>query len=161
MEENLFYGGPVPKNKDKSFYWVTTRLLRESGPWCAEVLSSPEDVYEIINKQFDLENCDREHFLAIHLNTKYRTNAISTVSIGTSNSTTVVPKETFKTAIISNSDVIILAHNHPSGDPTPSKDDIETTQRLVEAGKILGIHIVDHIIFGAGKYLSFKNKGLI
>ncbi|MTI84963.1 MAG: hypothetical protein FH756_13985 [Firmicutes bacterium] len=84
-----------------------------------------------------------------------------TVSVGTLNSAQVHPREVFKVAIISNSAAIILGHNHPSGDPEPSHEDIEVTNRLVEAGQILGIEVLDHIVCGDSKYISLKTKGLM
>ncbi len=78
------------------------------------------------------------------------------------NSSIVHPREIFKTAILSNAASIIISHNHPSGDPTPSKEDISITTRLKECGKILGIEVLDHVIIGEyDKYLSFKEKGLL
>jgi DNA repair protein RadC len=84
-----------------------------------------------------------------------------TISIGTINSSLVHPREVFEPAIRELAVAIILVHNHPSGDPTPSEDDIALTKRLIEAGKILGIEVTDHIIIGKNKYFSFKERGLI
>lgn len=95
------------------------------------------------------------------INTKNKPTAIHTVSIGTLNSTVVHPREIFKAAILSNAASIILAHNHPSGDPTPSKEDIGITKRLVDAGELLGITVMDHIIIGENNYVSMKKRSLI
>ena len=122
-------------------------------------LSSPKDAYEII-RGF-LENKDREYFMAIALDCKNNINHINTVSIGTLNTGLVHPREVFKFAILANAANIILAHNHPSGNPTPSKEDINITNRLVEGGKILGIEVIDHIIVGDDEYISLKQKGII
>ena len=83
------------------------------------------------------------------------------VSVGTLNASLVHPREVFKKAILNNSSHVIVAHNHPSGDPTPSDDDIATTKRLIEAGKILGISVVDHIIVTQNNFVSLRNKGII
>lgn len=164
MKENLFYGGELtPDNKkdNNSFYWVTTRLVRESGPWITEVMHSPEDIQRIMRDHLDLENCDREHFIVIYLDRKFKVNAINVLSIGGLHSSIVHPREVFKTALLTSSASVILCHNHPSGDPAPSREDVEVTRRLVNAGDILGIEVMDHIIVGDQTYVSFKAKGLI
>lgn len=95
------------------------------------------------------------------LNTKNEPTSISTVSVGSLNSSIVHPREVFKTAVMSNAASIIIAHNHPSGDITPSKEDKDITLRLKEAGDIIGIKLLDHIIIGDRNYLSLKEKGHI
>ena len=122
-------------------------------------INEPKDIAHII-KPLLLE-ADREHCLVIMLKGKNRITAINTVSIGTLTSSLVHPREVFKPAILTNAASIILAHNHPSGDPEPSEEDLETTKRLVEAGKIMGIEVLDHIIVAGDKFLSFKEKGLL
>jgi len=123
-------------------------------------INSPKDAANII-KLF-LNNVDREMFVVMCLDTKNNINSLNVVSTGTLNSAMVHPREVFKTAILSNANSIILAHNHPSGDPTPSREDVTVTQRLVEAGKLLGIEVLDHVIIGDGdKYISFKEKEII
>ncbi len=99
--------------------------------------------------------------VVIALDTKAQPNSISTCSMGTLNASLVHPREVFKSAILSNAHSILLAHNHPSGDPTESMEDIKITERLVEAGKIIGISVLDHIIVGDGNYISLKEKGHI
>lgn len=156
------HGGPLPSEKDyKSYYWVTTSLVRESGPWYAKPMQSPSDVYNIVSDHISLKNFDREHFIVAYLNRKGGVNAICTISIGGLNSTMVHPREVFKPAILTSSASVILIHNHPSGDPTPSSEDIEITKRLIEAGELLGIEVLDHVIVGADKYLSLKAEGFI
>lgn len=86
---------------------------------------------------------------------------VDDVSVGILNASLVHPRELFKKAILNNTSHVIVAHNHPSGDPTPSDDDILTTQRLVESGKILGIEVIDHIIITQGGFVSLKDKGFI
>ncbi len=110
-------------------------------------------------RQF-LDATDREQFLLLCLNTKNEPTAIHTVSVGSLDASIVHPRETFKIAILSNSASIIVAHSHPSGDPTPSREDIEVTKRLQEAGELLGITVLDHIVVGVeGAYVSLKEKG--
>jgi DNA repair protein RadC len=147
-----------------SRYYVTTYLMRdplikESGQqyW----IKSPEDICKMVTDHKDLENCDREHFIVAYLNRKGALNAVCTISIGGLHSSIVHPREVFKPAILTSSASVILIHNHPSGDPTPSREDVETTRRLIDAGKILGIEVLDHVIIGVGNHVSLKAKGLI
>lgn len=93
------------------------------------------------------------------LDTKNQPTNISTVHIGSLNATIVHPREVMKTAILSNSASIICCHPHPSGDPTPSPEDVEVTERLAEVGKIIGIELLDHIIMGDSTFISLKEKG--
>jgi DNA repair protein RadC len=95
------------------------------------------------------------------LNTKNRVLGLETVSIGSLNASLVHPREVFKKAIQRSAAAIILMHNHPSGDPSPSPEDLQITDRLCEAGRVIGIEILDHIIIGDHVYASFKEKGLI
>jgi DNA repair protein RadC len=103
----------------------------------------------------------KEYFNTILLNTKNQILAIEEISVGSLNSSIVHPREVFNPAIKKSAGSIILVHNHPSGDPTPSREDIDVTARLIEAGKILGIHVLDHIIIGNNNYVSFKERGLL
>lgn len=121
-------------------------------------INSPDLAAEIL--QDYIGDCDKEHFVILLLDTKNKINGIHTVSIGSLNASIVHPREVFKIAILKNSASIIIGHNHPSGDPTPSNEDINITNRLVEAGNILGIKVLDHIVVG-DYYLSFKERNLI
>ena len=103
----------------------------------------------------------KEHFKLILLNSRNKIIGISTISIGTLNANLVHPREVFKEAIIHNASSVVLAHNHPSGDPEPSEADLEITKRLIEAGKIMGIDVLDHIIITKTGFMSFKEKKLI
>lgn len=104
---------------------------------------------------------DREYFRVMLLNTKNRVLGIETVSIGSLNASLVHPREVFKRAIQRSAAAIILLHNHPSGDPSPSSEDKEITQQLCKAGRIIGIEILDHIVIGDHVFTSFREKGLI
>ncbi len=108
-----------------------------------------------------LEGTDREHFVVLLLDKKNKVIGINTVAIGSLSSTVVHPREVFKPAILANAAAIICAHNHPSGDPTPSPEDKATTRKLVEAGKILGIQVLDHIIVGDERAYSFADEGCL
>jgi len=109
-----------------------------------------------------LADVDREHFVVCMLDQKNHVIGIHTVSMGSLTASIVHPREVFKAAILANAATILCGHNHPSGDPQPSKEDRAITHRLAEAGKLLGINVVDHIIIGgAGKYFSFADEGLL
>lgn len=127
-------------------------------------ITSPQHVFEILriflNSQDEIDR-DKEHFFVIHLNSRNKIKLIEVVSIGTLNSSMVHPREVFTRVIAIRTASILVAHNHPSGDIEPSKDDIEITRRLQEAGSILGIELMDHVIVGNDKFLSFKEHDLI
>ena len=122
-------------------------------------IKDPESVVKAIRTS--IKDKAKEHFKLILLNPRNKIIGISTISIGTLNASLVHPREVFKDAIMHTAASVVLAHNHPSGDPEPSEDDITITKRLVEAGKILGIEVMDHIIIVKNGFLSFKEKGLI
>lgn len=123
------------------------------------VIKSPKDVKELLMEE--MRYLDREHFRALLLNIKNQVISVEDISVGSLNSSIVHPREIFKTAIRRSCASMILVHNHPSGDPTPSQEDIEATKRLLEGGRILGIDVLDHVIIGDGRYVSLKEKGLI
>lgn len=118
-------------------------------------LSTPSEAAGL-GKRF-LEDLDREQVIVCCLDNKNQPVSINVVSVGTLNSSLVHPREVFKTAILSNAASIILFHNHPSGDPEPSQEDINITTRIKDAGEILGIELLDHIIIGSnGEFRSLK-----
>jgi len=109
-----------------------------------------------------LAGVDREHFVVLMLDQKNQCLGIHTVSMGSLTASIVHPREVYKAAILANAAAILCGHNHPSGNPHPSQEDRAITQRLTEAGKLLGINVLDHIIIGsAGKYFSFADEGLL
>ncbi|RXT08856.1 DNA repair protein RadC [Ammoniphilus sp. CFH 90114] len=137
---------------------VSIKMVKESSIlYSKRAVRSPEDAYDLL-KGF-LEDADREHFLVVNLCSKNRPNAIHVCHVGSLNCSIVHPREVFKSAILSNSASIIVAHNHPSGDTTPSREDIEVTRRLKQAGEILGIDLLDHLIIGEDKFFSLKENG--
>lgn len=120
-------------------------------------VNSPQSARDLFAKLDFFINSDREMFLVASLNTKNEPTQIEVVSVGSLNASIVHPREVFKSAIISNASSIVCAHNHPSGDLTPSKEDIDVTKRLVEAGRLLGIELLDHIIINdEGEYKSIR-----
>jgi DNA repair protein RadC len=106
-----------------------------------------------------LQDQPTEVFAILCLTTKHRVIAYHEVSRGTLDSTLVHPREVFKVALLANAAAIIVSHNHPSGDPSPTLDDLEITRRLVATGEVLGIPVLDHIVIGDGRYFSFKEGG--
>jgi len=122
------------------------------------IIRSPQDCYEYLE---DLKFLDKEFFVLLFLDTKNKVIGRETISIGTINNALVHPREVFKAAIRRGAVSIIGAHNHPSGDSTPSKEDIELTKRLVEAGELIGIDLLDHVIIGSQSNTSLKEKGLL
>jgi DNA repair protein RadC len=139
---------------------VSIKMVKESSLLYKDrKVSSPNDAYKLI-KEF-LECADREELIVCSLDTKNQPTTINVVSIGTLNSSLVHPREVFKVAILSNAASIIIAHNHPSGHPEPSTEDINITNRLKECGKLLGIDVIDHIIIGTERFVSLKEKGIL
>ena len=124
-------------------------------------IRSPEDVYKAITAITSIEEEAQEVFGVLILNTKNKIVAVHEISRGTLNVSMVHPREVFKPAILHNAAAIICFHNHPSGDPKPSKEDTEITKRLIEVGKIMEIGIFDHIIVGDDRYISLKERGVI
>ena len=101
----------------------------------------------------------REFFMTLNLNTKMQVESKSVISIGSIDSAPVHPREVFGPAIRRGAAAVVVAHNHPSGDPSPSPQDIEVTRRLIKASEILGIRLIDHVIVGNGSFTSMKNEG--
>ncbi|MEK5026412.1 MULTISPECIES: RadC family protein [Paenibacillus] len=120
-------------------------------------IRSPQDAAEILTEQ--LRYLQKEHFVCLFLNTKNHVIAQETLSMGSLNASIVHPREVFRAAMKCSSAAIICAHNHPSGDPTPSPEDISLTSRLLQAGEIVGIDVLDHLIIGDSSFVSLKEKG--
>lgn len=122
-------------------------------------ITSPLDASNLLMEE--MRYLKKELFKILLLDTKNNIISIEDISMGTLNSSIVHPREVFSVAIRRSSASIILAHNHPSGDPTPSKEDISITNRLIESGEIVGIKVLDHIIIGDGKFISLKESDII
>jgi DNA repair protein RadC len=123
------------------------------------VITAPADAYAILNDQ--VGSSDREVFLALLLDTRSRVIGINEVSVGSLNNSLVHPRETFKAAILCNAATMILAHCHPSGDVEPSHEDLAVTERLMQAGELMGIPILDHLIISDADFISLKERGLM
>ncbi|HQK35166.1 MAG TPA: DNA repair protein RadC [Spirochaetales bacterium] len=138
-------------------------LVKEKGAMydVQKKIGSSYDAYKAITEITKVQEEAQEVFGILILNTTHKIVAVHEISRGTLNASMVHPREVFKPAVLHNAAAIICFHNHPSGEPKPSKEDIETTNRLVEAGKIMGIEVLDHIIVGDDKYTSLKEMGVI
>lgn len=123
------------------------------------IIKSPVDVSTLLMEE--MRHLKKEVFKIILLNTKNHIIKYINVSVGSLNASIVHPREVFSEAVKAGCSGMLLAHNHPSGDPEPSREDIETTQRLVNAGDILGIKVLDHVVIGDGRYISLKEQGLM
>lgn len=123
------------------------------------VIRSPEDVAALLLPRFRYET--REHFLAVLLSTKNHVMKTAVISVGSLNASIVHPRELFREAINAHCASVILAHNHPSGDPTPSPEDISLSRKMREAGQLLDIPVLDHVILGDGNFVSLKEKGML
>ncbi len=141
----------------KAVFEIGRRISTQTMPYKSKELADPKKVYRLIKSK--LKDYHREHFFIIALNS--RNYSIKEVSIGSLNASIVHPREVFAEAIKNKAASIILVHNHPSGDTEPSEDDLEITKRIQEAGKIIGIDVLDHIIITKTAFYSFKDKGLI
>jgi DNA repair protein RadC len=141
------------------------RAAREVGRrfWAQEriaprvYLGGPDDVADLFLAE--MSTLDREHFRAILLDTKNRILGLRTISIGSLNSSVVHAREVFKAAVSESAQAIVLVHNHPSGSPEPSPEDLAVTRRLSDAGRILGIEVVDHVILASQGFVSLKELG--
>ena len=147
--------GPAKSCEIVACFELGKRLLQRKQ---AEIYLKPKDVW---NELKDLRTHKKEHFIIFYLDSRNQEIKRETVSMGALNANLVHPREVFEPAVKNLSAQIILAHNHPSGDPEPSADDLKITKRLVETGKILGIEVVDHIIVTKNGYFSFADHQLL
>lgn len=145
---------------------VTITAALELGRRLAErphkekiTIKSPKDAADYVMVR--LRDEMREHFLAMLLDTRHHVLALPVISVGNLNASVVHPREVFKQAILASAASVILLHNHPSGDPEPSREDIKVTANMMQAGQIIGIPVLDHIIIGDNRYISMKETGLI
>jgi DNA repair protein RadC len=123
-----------------------------------DIFTSPKDVFKSAK---DVRKAKKEHFIVFYLNTRNKVIKRETISVGNLNSSIVHPREVFEPAVRESAASVILAHNHPSGDATPSDDDIQLTKRMVKAGEIMGIEVLDHLVVTEKGYVSFKDQGLL
>lgn len=135
------------------------RRVALAEPQSRDSITSPEDGVALLMPRLRYET--KEHFLVVLLNSKNKVLQIEQISEGSLNSSVVHPREVFMPAVLHHAAAILAAHNHPSGDPTPSKEDKDLTKTLAEAGKYMGIPVLDHIIIGDASYFSFKEHSYL
>lgn len=151
--------GRVKAVQLKALMELSKRISSTFGMDKRLTLKSPEDVSGLLMEE--MRHLNKEVFKVILLNTKNHLIKHMNISVGSLNASVVHPREVFSEAVKAGCSGVIFAHNHPSGDPEPSMEDIETTRRLVSAGNILGIKVLDHVIIGNGRYVSLKEKGIV
>jgi len=147
--------GPAKACEIVACFELGKRLLKDKK---AEIYLKPKEIWEELK---DLRDHKKEHFVIFYLDSRNQEIKREIISVGSLNANLVHPREVFEPAVRHLAAQIVLAHNHPSGDPEPSEDDLEITKRLTESGKILGIEIIDHIIITKTGFISFKEKNLI
>ncbi|MFD2926112.1 RadC family protein [Halobacillus naozhouensis] len=135
------------------------RRIQQMKPVERYMIRSPEDGADFVMEE--MRELKQEHFIVLFLNTKNQVLHRQTIFIGSLNASIVHPREVFKEAVKRSAASIICAHNHPSGDPTPSQEDIHVTRRLQECGKMIGIELLDHLVIGDRKFISLKEKGYL
>lgn len=152
-------GMGLAKSAQLSAAFELTRRLSMLSNEDRPVIKSPEDVSRVLLGRYSDKK--KEHFGILILDSKNHLKKEEIISIGGLNANLVQPRELFHSALMELAAAIILFHNHPSGDPQPSQQDIKLTKRMIEAGKLLGIDVLDHIVIGANSYISMKDKEFI
>jgi len=150
--------GVAKASQIKGAFELANRLEGYSETGDQPLVKTPEDIVGLVRGR--LRGKKKEHFLALLLDTRNQLIKVSEISVGSLDSSIVHPREVFKEAISASAASVIFVHNHPSGDPEASEDDIKLTKRLAEAGEIMGIDVLDHVIISDKKYLSLKREGL-
>jgi len=150
--------GVAKASQIKAAFELTNRLESYSESGDSPLVKTPDDVVSLV--QGRLRGKKKEYFLALLLDTRNQLIRAAEISVGSLDSSIVHPREVFKEAVSASAASVIFVHNHPSGDPEASEDDIKLTKRLAEAGEIMGIDVLDHIIIGGKKNLSLKREGL-
>lgn len=135
------------------------RRFRPGPPTTRPQVNSPEDAAALVVPR--LEGRDREHCLLVTLDVRHRLLGVSTVSVGSVNHTFMGPREIFRDALAAGASAVFLAHNHPSGDPAPSPDDRQITRRLAQAGAMLGVDLLDHLVVGDPDWVSLARLGVL
>jgi len=151
----------VPQLTDPGLPLLRQRimLVRDAGPAYGPTLRTSAEVFRAISSE--AASWDREHFLVVGLDGKNRMLGVHTVSIGTLTASLVHPREVMKVLILANAAAFLLVHNHPSGDPTPSVEDLAITTRLKECAELFGMRLLDHVILGDGRYCSMCDENLL
>jgi len=138
---------------------IHLQIVRDSDLKVPRYVRNPSNVAKLLMEHYG--SLDREVLVVIHLSTRMEILSVETVAQGTLNSTNVCMRELFKGAILANANAIILAHNHPSGNATPSPEDANLSRKVKQAGEILGIELLDHLVVGYRDFVSLNERGLI
>ena len=149
--------GPSTATAIQAAFELGRRLSTDNGGE-APLIRSPADAANMLLPR--MQHLEQEHLMTVILNTRNRVLAIHTVYIGSLNTSMIRVGELFREAIRRNAAAIVVSHNHPSGDPSPSPEDVTVTKQIVEAGKLMDIDVLDHIIIGQGRWVSLKERGL-
>lgn len=149
--------GPAKAARIKAAFELGRRLA--TGMAIRPIIAQPADCAALVMES--MRHLDQEHFQVVLLNVKNQVLGIELVSVGGLSATLAHPREIFRLAIRRNASAVVLCHNHPSGDPAPSPEDIAITRRLTAAGELLGIDVLDHVIIGDNRYASFRERGLL
>ncbi len=150
--------GPVKALQLQASIELGRRVARSRLPETVRI-TRPQDAADLLMEE--MRHLREEHFVCLFLNTKNQVIGRQTLSIGSLNASVVHPREVYRAAIRRSSASILCAHNHPSGDPTPSSEDIQLTRRLAEAGKLIGIELLDHLVIGDNRFISLKETGCL
>ena len=142
-------------------YTVTTFKVRLEVCGQGDRTAASDDVMRIVRPIFAELDADKEHFVLLALNNKNRINGYKLISTGTLTASLIRPGDVYRAALHLAAAAVVFVHNHPSGDPAPSQEDLEITRRLKECGEILAIRVLDHVILGADHYYSFSDRGLL
>lgn len=142
----------------KAAFELGRRSVRETFPKKL-TLTSPEAIFQFLKDKYELKT--QEHLIALYLNTKGELIKQEVLFIGSLNTSVIHPRDIFKHAVLNSAASIVIVHNHPSGDPTPSKPDIDVTKVIASNGSMMDIPLLDHIILGRDRYFSFKEKGVL
>jgi DNA repair protein RadC len=140
----------------KGFHVRTSLVIEGQNEYKPLLFSNPAEVYQAFKK---LASSDKERFYSILLDTKNKVIGVEMVSQGSLNSSPVHPREAYKSALLASAASVIFVHSHPSGDPDPSESDREITRQLYQAGDLLGIEVLDHVIIGRDEFYSFSDRG--
>jgi DNA repair protein RadC len=134
------------------------RRLNDIGPEGKPTINSPEEAAQLV--RYEMQALDQEQLRVLLLDTRNHLLGNEEIYLGSVNTAQVRPGDIFKHAVRKNATAIIVIHNHPSGDPTPSPDDVAVTRELVKAGELMGVKVLDHIVIGQGRHVSMKERGL-
>lgn len=151
----------IPQTVSSINIYKLKMVKEDTVEYSNTTIKSPVDIAALSRDIMGLHEAAEENFVIVCLNKKNKVIGVHTISVGSLDTSIVHPREVFKAALLNNASAILLIHNHPSGDPEPSRADIGTTHRLVNAGNILGVAVLDHVVIGDNRYKSLKEEGLM